>query len=118
MPEDVRVEIGLSDSLNAGANVTAPGAGAAIATLAAPPKGVYEVRVAAKTGAGTVAADDGNVQLKAGATVLVGAVPTSGQEIVLDRVTLDGATALTLNAVGAATAAVVYTGRITATRVA
>jgi hypothetical protein len=106
-----------ADSLSIGGNVTAPAAGAAIATLAAPPAGVYEVRVAAAVGAGAVAADNGNVQLKKGAAVHTANLPTTGTEQVIDRVTLDGATAVTLNAVGVGTAAVVYTGRITATRV-
>jgi hypothetical protein len=120
MPETVTTEMGIADSVHAAANVTAPGAGVTIVTLAAAslPKGVYEIRVSAKTGVASAAADDGNVQLRAGGVPVIAALPTNGQEEVIDRLTLDGATALTLFVVGAATAAVVYTGRITATRVA
>lgn len=111
-----RVSVGQADTLSAGANVTAPAAGANVVNLAAPPAGSYEVRIAAAVGAGAVAADNGNVQLKKGAAVVLTNLPTTGAEQALERVTLDGATALTLVAVGAATAGVVYTGRISATR--
>lgn len=106
-----------ADTLSTGATVIAPGVGVAVATLAAPAAGVYEVRVSAQTGAGAVAADNGNMQLKKGAAALVAALPTGGQEQMVDRVTLDGATALTVNAIAAATAGVPYTARISATRV-
>lgn len=106
-----------ADTLSIGGNSVAPGAGVAVATLAAPPAGVYEVRVSAQTGAGTVAADNGNMQLKKGAVVVVAALPTGGQEEIVDRVTLDGATALTVNAIGVSTAGVPYTARLSATRV-
>jgi hypothetical protein len=106
-----------ADTLSIGGNAVAPGVGVAVATLAAPPAGVYEVRVSAQTGAGTLAADNGNMQLKKGAAAVVAALPTGGQEQIVDRVTLDGATALTVNAVAAATAGVPYTARISATRV-
>lgn len=118
MPEDVRVSEGLADTLAAAGNVTAPGAGAAIATLAAPPAGAYEIRVSLERGgAASVAADIGNFAIKKGATTLVAAAQ-AGADIVLERVTLDGASAVTVNAVGAATAGVVYSASIRATRVA
>lgn len=111
----------LSDSLQAGGAVTAPGAGAAIATVAAPPAGTYLVTVSAGTGAGTpVAADVGNMQLKKGATVvalLAHPISTTAPMPPV-RVTLDGSTALTVNAVGVATAGVVYVATIVAVRVA
>lgn len=105
---------GIQDSLMADGRVLAPGAGGAIATLAAPPAGIYEVEVNAVAGAGAVAADNGNIELRFGATI-IGSVngPITGI-----RRTLDGATAISLNATGAATAGVEYSGSIVATRIA
>jgi hypothetical protein len=107
-----------SDSLQAAGNVVAPVAAGVVANLAAPPAGIYEVRVAASVGAGAVAADNGNVKLQRGGVDLLAVVPTNGAEQLLDRVTVTGAQALTLVAIGNATAAVVYSGRISVTKIA
>jgi hypothetical protein len=107
-----------ADSLQGAGNAVAPVAAGVVANLAAPPAGIYEVRVSASVGAGAVAADNGNVKLQRGGVDLLGVVPTNGAEQTLDRVTLTGAQALTLVAIGNGTAAVVYSGRISVTRIA
>lgn len=107
----------IADSLAVGADIVAPGAGAAVANIAAPPKGIYEVLVCAAVGAGAVAADNGNVKLSYNGAVQINGVPTVGVQQRIPRVTLDGVNAVTLAAIGAATAAVVYTGEIILTRI-
>lgn len=107
------------DSVNAVGTATTPGAGAAIATIAAGslPKGKYRVAVFPAFGgtAGTV----NDMQLKKGATVVgtlsvQAAVNTPYARQDFEQVTLDGATALTVNAV--AGGAGVYLAVITATK--
>jgi|SRR5262245_152617 len=93
-------------------NASAPAAGAAVVT-GTPTAGTYTVTVTTFLAAGAPAAADlNNMELRAGATVIAKLpvaqainfpIPQSG--IV---VTLDGATALSVNAIGNATAAVVY----------
>lgn len=108
----------IADTLMVGANVVAPGAGATVATLAAPPPGIYEIVFTAAAGSGAVAADDGNVKLVFnGVNQLLG-VNTKGGSNRIARVKLDGTNPVTLAAIGAATAAVVYTGTLTLTRIA
>ena len=108
----------MSDSIYAGGSVTAPGVGAAVATLAAPRKGVWKVKIDAGI-SGNAVADLGNLQVKKGAAVLVPQIPTGAnggsEEFVLDEVTFDGVTALTVNAIGAGTAAIEYNVAIEAT---
>lgn len=110
----------LTDSLVASGTATAPGAGTAIATLAAPPAGLYSVAVLVSVGTAAAAAENSNMQLKVGATAF-GAVPipgvagaTAGMTYILS---LSGVDAITINAVGAGTAAVVYGATISATRI-
>lgn len=115
-----RVSRGIADSLVAGGRAVAPGAGAAIATTAAGVAGaVYEIVVSVSVGAGGVAADLGNMQLQEGATVLeVLAVPAPGGVTIGPiRRTNVGNAAYSVNAVGAATAAVPYAASINATRI-
>ncbi len=108
-------------SLQIGGTAAAPSAGAAVVTLAAPPQGVYTVWVSAGLGLGgaPAAGDNANMQLKAGATVIA-ILPIVAAQNVVRRfgpftVNLDGATALTVNAIGNATAATVYVALIVAT---
>src|SRR5205823_6410557 len=94
------------DSVNAVGSATTPGAGAAIATIAAGslPKGKYRVSVLPSAG-GTGLATANDMALKKGATT-VGTLSVQGgttntayarQEFY--QVSLDGATALSVNAV-------------------
>lgn len=106
------------DSVSTGANLTAPGAGTVLAGVGAQLPGLYEIRFAASVGAGAVAADNGNVKLVYNGSTQVAAVPTNGAEQTVPRVTLNATNAIQLTVVGAATAAVVYTGRLTVTRIA
>lgn len=105
--------------------VVAPGAGAAIATIAAGnlPAGLYdfEVRAVLDTGA-PVAADINNMEFREGATVVTSLqvlpVITAYSPSRKIRRLMDGATNVSVNATGAATAGVAYTAEIIATRVA
>lgn len=105
-------------TLNASGKAAAPGAGAAIATLTTPAAQTYAVRVrVGLAGAVAIAADAANFQLQAGATVLgtfgnPGAVGEWGPYAF--DVTVDGATSLTVNAIGAATAGTEYSATIIA----
>ena len=111
------------------AAATAPTAGTNIVTLASGslPAGNYKVQVwlAASGTATTAAADSNNMNLLAGATTVVKFFPyncsTAGNltnpgafELYL---TLNGSTALIVNAVGNASAGTVYSAMILATRV-
>lgn len=115
-----RTERGKADSLNAGGRVVAPAGGAAICTTAAGLAGaVYEIFVAVSVGAGGVAADEGNLQLQEGATVLcVLAVPApGGLTFGPIRRTNAGGAAYSVNATGAGTAAVPYAATLAATQI-
>lgn len=113
------------DGVGALGRVVAPGAGAAIATIAAGnlPVGTYdfEVRAVLDTGA-PVAADINNMEFREGATVVTSLqvlpVITAYSPSRKIRRVMDGATAVSVNATGAATAGVAYTAEIIATRIA
>lgn len=111
----------IADSLGAGAAAAAPTAGVAVATIAAPPAGIYRLSVIVQnTGtAETTAAGLTNMGLYAGAT-LKAALPTTGSPVrqEFERVTLDGATAVTVKATAAAAAGSMYVASIIATRLA
>jgi hypothetical protein len=109
-----RTSRGVADAVQAGGRVVAPGAGASIAVLFNPPAGVYEIFVTSRTGTGSVAADDGNTELRYGGAVQ--AVLPGGVTIGPFRKTLDGATAVSVNATAAGTAGVPYAATIVATR--
>jgi len=119
VPEIVETSEGFVDTLFGQGSVSAPGAGATIATLAAPPAGTYNLRITLGQGpAGTIAAADcGNWKITKSGASFIAAGLASNCEIVIDRITLDGATTITVNALVAATAGVVYTASIKATRV-
>lgn len=107
-----------ADSVMAGANITAPGANADIASAGIPMAGIYEILFAVFAGAGAVAADNGNARLIFNGVTKIAAVATNGATQRIARATLDGVNPVKLQAVGAATAAVVYSGDITLTRIA
>lgn len=99
--------------------VTAPAAGAAICTLAAPAAGVYEVEITAGV-SGAAAADLGNMRLRRGGVDLMSPIPSgaSGQQedTKLEEVALDGAQTLTVEAIGIGTAAIEYQASIVVNR--
>jgi hypothetical protein len=110
---------GIADTpASVGVPVVAPGAAAAIQTTANLAAGVYEIFVTVAIGPGGVAADFANTQLQDGAAVLARlANPAPGSQTFGPfRRTMVGGTALTVNAVGAGTAAVPYAASIVATR--
>lgn len=114
----VPAPLGLADSLHAGGEVTAPAANAAICTLAAPPAGTYEVYVAGWVSA-AAAADATNIELRrAGSALYTPLLVAVTHGFHRYRITLDGAQNLSVNAIGAGTASVIYAAEIIALRVA
>lgn len=109
-------------TVQASAKATAPGIGAAVATLTAPPAGLYEISGTVSIAGTTVGATDShNFSLKAGSTVLLTNIPigvqaTTGADGAAPfgpvLVHLDGATNVTVNAVAAATASSVYAAQV------
>jgi hypothetical protein len=112
----------VSESLSAAGVATAPGANGILtgATITTPPQGTYLVRANCFYVAGTpAAADDNNIQIREGSTLIARvAMPRAINVMGVAQayVTVDGATSITLNAIGAATAGVVYSGVIIAER--
>lgn len=108
---------------------SAPTAGTAVATMAAGslPAGTYAVSIwVSIAGTTSAAADANNMNVKAGATSLIANLPfdtgnagatTNGGPYSFNH-TFDGATNLTVNAVGNATAGSSYSALIVATRIA
>jgi hypothetical protein len=111
-----------NESVSASGTVTAPGAGAAIATIVSGslPAGTYLVEAeAVYTATAPAAAEDLNIEIReAAVSKRKLAMPRANNVVGTGRcqLVLDGSTAISINAVGAATAAVVYTGAITATK--
>lgn len=97
---------------------TAPAAGAAVATLAAPPAGFYEITVLARYG-GTADVID-NMELKVGATsiLVLPVLPVANGSVVPIKVLvkLDGASAVTVNAIALGGAGSVFVAHIIATK--
>lgn len=116
------VQEGIAESLHAAGTVTAPGAGAAIATLAAPPAGTYEVIVHAGYGSNAGAVNNMELQRQAVAFATpLFVADTAGVAAPVRnkfRITLSGAQNLTVNAIAAGAAGDVYIASITAMRVA
>ena len=110
-------------SQSAVGHTTAPAAGAAICTLTTPGAGTYLIEVSNgfQGGSPTAAADCSNFQLQVGATVIgpLAPVPIAGTQFAVGQVfynvTVPAATSVTINAIGAGTAGVVYAAGITAT---
>lgn len=103
-------------------SAAAPGAGAVVATITPGVAGIYEVSGTVSISGTTVAtAESNNMQLKQGGTVKLTNIPiavnsTTGAPgsypfgpVLLN---LDGATAVTINAVGASTASSIYAAQI------
>lgn len=112
-----------ADTSENAARVVAPGAGVAVVTLAAPPAGTYEVAVAVGYDAGAPAAAElNNMEVQRGGAALFTPLQVLSVINVLVvkafRVTFSGANNLSVNAIGAGTAGVGYTGAIIANRVA
>lgn len=116
-----------ADAVGATGRVTSPAANAAICTIAAASlatAGLYSIQVlvALDLGAPVAATDTNNMELRAGATVisvlqLLPVINVYGPVRRFQR-TLDGATALTVNATAAGTAGVGYSAELVAVRVA
>lgn len=111
----------MSDVVGSG-RVVAPSGAAVIATIAAVnlPKGRYDIVVTAHV-SGAAAGDDANMALNVNGAALVSPVPhgVSGIEITTtykDEV-VDGINPVTVTAIGAGTASIVYGATIEATRV-
>lgn len=107
-----QVSLGSADALLAGGKVTAPGVGGAICTLAAPPAGKYLIGFRLDLSA----TDAGNGELRAGATPLMPGLGGFGSAWCWIVRTLDGATALSINATAIGTGGVIYGASISATR--
>lgn len=108
----------LADCLAARATVAAPGAGAALVTIAAPPAGTYDIQATVYfTVVGTV----NNAEFREGAAVVsTMQLPAVANQIPLIhtfRRVLDGATNISINAT-AADGAGTYSAMLIATRIA
>ncbi len=101
--------------------VTAPGAGVAIVTIAAPAAGKYKVCAECLFSAGApAAAEDGNFAIRKAAIVQKRLAVARALNVVATGevvVEVDGAQAISVNSVGAGTAAVVYSASITASKI-
>lgn len=109
----------MAESITSGV-VTAPGAGAAIATLAAPAAGTYRVKVTAGV-SGAAVADLNNMRFRRAGVDLLAQLPHGAngeqEDTDLGEVVLSGAQNLTVEAIGAGTAGVEYNAAIVATQV-
>lgn len=110
----------MAGELFASGTATAPGVGAAIATLAAPSAGKYRLEIDASVSNNAVA-DVGNMKLQRGGVDVVSPIPhgVNGQpaRFVVDEIELDGSQNLTVNAIGAGTAAIEYNATIEALKI-
>jgi len=118
-------QVFLYGSTNGAAKSTGPGAGATVATIT-PGSGLHDVEIwISINGTAVVAADSNNMKASFGSTALAAFMPyastTSGTTNAAGpyryRVFGDGVTALTVQAVAAATGTAVYSAHIVATRV-
>lgn len=113
---------GLAASLNAVGTAAAPLLGGVVATLAAPPAGTYRIDFTCGFSGATAEAIPNNMALQVGGVVTNTPVLTgaAGSQVSTSNVVavLNGAQALTVNAIAAATALTVYNASITATRIA
>lgn len=114
----------LGDSPGTTARAVAPAAGAAIATIAAAslPAGTYDVQVLTSYDGAVAAAERNNMEFREGAVVrsalLAPSVANVVTPVVVFRVVLDGATAVSVNATAAGTVGVGYNAQLVAIRVA
>lgn len=115
----------LAQSVGATGRVVGPAANGVIATILSGslPAGTYDVQVRCYLDTGApAAADINNMEFRRGAAVIsvIGVLPiiTAYPNVVVFRMSMDGATALSINATGAATAGVGYTAQLAAGRIA
>ena len=111
-----------------GATASAPTAGTAVATLTTPAAGTYVISGTVSISGTTVAAaDSNNFNLKKGATTLLTAIPiavnsTTGAPGAYSfgpvTIALDGATSVTVNAVGNATGSSIYAAQVIGRKIA
>jgi hypothetical protein len=110
----------VADELVASGVVTAPGAGGAIATLAAPAAGKYRVTVTAGV-SGNAVADLNNMRLRRQGVDVVAVLAhgSSGAQAstTIDELDLNGAQNLTVEAIGAGTASIEYNAQIEALKI-
>lgn len=109
-------------TVQAAAQVSAPSAGTAVATLTTPAAGTYEVSGTLSISGTTVAtADSNNFSLKKGGTTLLTNIPIAVNGITGTPgavpfgpviVVLDGSTSVTVNAAAAATASSIYAAQL------
>lgn len=115
-------------SLPSGSGLTAygrsvaPGAGVAVATIAAPGAGFYDIEVETSFGLTVAAGDEDNMQLQIAAGVVnkLIAPPIANQQpnsYRVRRVAVLAGQAITVNAVGAATAGAIYKAMISIVQV-
>lgn len=105
---------------NASGNATAPAAGAAIATTATLQPGTYQIAWTAGLQGAAAAADANNFALRQGATIIVGSVnpgAAGSYPQIPVTFTLTSATTFSVAAIGAGTAAIVYSAQIIVTPV-
>ena len=111
----------VADSLAAANSVTSPGAGATIASLAAPPAGKYLIDVTVFL-SGTAETALKNLRLLYNGATKVDTIPSiSAGGVLTFRVpyaSLDGTNPVTLIAIGAGVVGAVYNAVIVATRLA
>lgn len=112
-------------SVGAGGNVSAPTAGAAIATITSGnlPAGLYELNITIGMSGTLAAADVSNMELRVGGVVVLPkltytSIATSNPVAKFSfQCAPDGTQAISINATGAATASSVYSANIVATQV-
>lgn len=110
------------DGSGVATRVAAPGAGAVIATSGVLPVGTYDFQVSVMFDVGApAAADINNMEFREGATVVTSLQVPAALNVRTTRTirrAVDGATAVSVNATGAATAGVTYNAEIISTRIA
>jgi hypothetical protein len=108
------------DCIVAAGSAAAPTAGTAFITSAVPPAGVYKLEISYGI-SGAVEANAQNVRINANAGAYLALPSTMGITLVVpfvvERVTLNGVNTVNITAVANATAATVYYGSLTLTRI-
>lgn len=112
---------GSADTLAAAGSAVAPASGAAIASIAAPPAGTYEVRT--RAGYGSTADVIDGMELRKGATKISNLYVAAAANLIpaegtFPRVTVDGTQAISINASQAGAAGSVYNAKVVATKLA
>lgn len=117
----VGIGVGIRESVSDVATVTAPGAGAAIVTIASGNLTQGSYRVVVICGYGGTADVINNMELRKGSTVIsdlyVQAVANSNVTVPFERIELDGTQALSVNATLAGAVNTVFNAMIVATKI-